>query len=160
MRVLFLDFDGVLNSFRWMKANPGKSFACEVDPEPVALVAEIVRRTGAQIVVSSTWRIHHRLAALRDVLITAGYPAPCPIIGATPKSVPHPEPDYKHKRGFEIQAWLDAQPPDGPRAVEQIAILDDDTDMSHLLPRLVQTDVHEGLQREHVERVVALLRGT
>jgi hypothetical protein len=57
-------------------------------------------------------------------------------------------------RGNEIQAWLDAVP-----VVKTFAILDDDSDMGHLLPFLVRTSGQTGLQPEHVEQAIKLLNG-
>lgn len=58
------------------------------------------------------------------------------------------------ERGHEIQRWLSEHP-----EVTSFAILDDDTDMAHLYDRLVLTDCEDGLQAEHVERLVVLLTG-
>jgi hypothetical protein len=41
--------------------------------------------------------------------------------------------------------------------VESFVILDDDADMEHLLPRLVQTSMDDGLQDRHVEKAVEIL---
>jgi len=153
MRVLFLDFDGVLNSHAWMERQPPTTnFLRAVDPEAVARLAEVIRRTGARIVVSSTWRILNSLANLRGVLIEAGFPPPCPIIGATPRLHRTPEGAPRY-RGHEIQQWLD----EAGAEVQAFAIVDDDSDMVHLTPRLVQTNFERGLQDEHVEALVALL---
>lgn len=156
MRVLFFDVDGVLNSERWMLAQPKHTnFVRALDPEAVTLLAEIVCRTGARLVVSSTWRRMYSLTTLREILVESGFPAPCPIIGTTP--VLHRTPE-REVRGHEIQAWLDAAAGDEAfELAEAFAILDDDSDMAHLLHRLVQTDFKTGLQRVHVERVVTLL---
>lgn len=64
MRVLFLDFDGVLNNLGWAKANPGRSiFTCHfghcagLDPANVAVLNKIVAATDCTIVFSSSWRV-------------------------------------------------------------------------------------------------------
>ena len=74
MRVLFLDFDGVLNSESWMLAHPQANFLRALDRSAVALLAEIVSRTQARIVVSSSWRRMYSLNALREVLVEGGLP--------------------------------------------------------------------------------------
>ena len=58
------------------------------------------------------------------------------------------------QRGTEIQAWLDAW---RGEPVESFVILDDEGDMAHLLPRLVQTGWSTGLLHEHVQVARRLL---
>lgn len=157
MRVLFLDFDGVLNSESWMLAHPQANFLRALDRSAVALLAEIVSRTQARIVVSSSWRRMYSLNALREVLVEGGLPTSCEIVGVTPTLDRSPDGD-KFVRGDEIQHWLDeASRGEQTDKVELFAILDDDDDMAHLRHRLVRTDFKVGLDRAAVERVVALL---
>ena len=157
MRILFLDFDGVLNSESWMLAQPKHTnFIRALDRTAVALIAEIVARTQAQIVVSSSWRRMYSADVLRQLLTEAGYPAPCPIIGLTP--ILHRTPDGDPQvRGHEIQQWLDEAAQREGERVDLFAILDDDSDMAHLRHRLVQTSFKIGLTRDHAESVIALL---
>src|SRR5690348_10404441 len=54
MKVIFLDIDGVLNSAS--TPNPRK-FPYIVDDRLLARFKELVRRTGATVVLSSTWRV-------------------------------------------------------------------------------------------------------
>lgn len=162
MKVIFLDIDGVLNSERWYINNhrhpvPG---AAQIDLKYVRNLQKIVRRTGAVIVLSSTWR------------------------GAVKKSKNHPLHrilddygmqiyDYTttaraeggHQRGYEIQQWLDDHPD-----VTNIVILDDDNDMVHLEKYLVKTkfnayDGHktsrwwlEGLNRKKTRAAIKMLK--
>src|ERR1700709_1279552 len=53
MKVIFLDIDGVLNSTH--TANP-RSFPYIVDPELVTRLKDVLAKTGAEVVLSSTWR--------------------------------------------------------------------------------------------------------
>ena len=56
MKIIFLDIDGVLNSIAYEREKaPEQSF---IDESRLPLVAQIVRKTGAAIVLSSTWRIY------------------------------------------------------------------------------------------------------
>ena len=150
-RVIFLDFDGVLNSWQWAKRT-NQSGLLGIDPEAVSRVREIVERTGCLIVVSSTWRLSRSVEALREVFASKGYPEPVPIIGKTRADVSYPEPARENKRGCEIQAWLDEH-----HEVTTICILDDDHDMAHLLPYLVSTSMEDGIQPRHVEAAVRML---
>jgi hypothetical protein len=151
MRVLFLDLDGVLNRRRHFSSLPPDRTASEVeydnsfDRACVARLNAIVERTGCHVVISSTWRLLNSQGKIARCLRRHGFAHERRIIGVTP--------DLPHRvRGHEIQAWLDAHP-----GVTAYAILDDNSDMAHLLPRLVQTSFDTGLQDEHVETVVRML---
>lgn len=62
MRVVFLDIDGVLNYAGFKKRAFGYYF---VDDEKIKLLKEIVDKTDAKIVLSSTWRLE-RFPDCRD----------------------------------------------------------------------------------------------
>ena len=60
-KILFLDIDGVLNTQRWHKKMveghaPKDSFGYDFDPEAVANLCRIIEATGAEIVISSSWK--------------------------------------------------------------------------------------------------------
>lgn len=153
MKVLFLDFDGVLNSDRWMRAQPPTTnFLRVVDKVAVARLDRIVERTGCVIVVSSTWRILNSLANLRSILIEAGL-SHCTVIDKTTTEDCGPEGEERWWRGHQIQRWLDEH----EGQVESFCILDDDSDMAHLMPKLVHTTWESGMLDEHVEQAVKML---
>ena len=60
MRIVFLDFDGVLNSHAYFNARTEKfedvGEAGELDPTAVERLNRIIDATGALVVVSSSWR--------------------------------------------------------------------------------------------------------
>lgn len=156
--LLFLDFDGVLNSARYFRdrfdgADPDGIDAdqAQIDPESVALLNQILRATGAVIVISSSWRLIHTLAELDTLLRARGLDPSAEIIGATPDL-------YTRPRGEEIQAWLDD-------CAEWICwrmpfcILDDDCDMAHLSGFHVHVPMQDGLTEAHVSRAIAMLDG-
>jgi hypothetical protein len=167
MRILFLDLDGVINSSDYFKnrhhlPRPTRD---PIDAPTVPRLNTITDRTGAKIVISSTWRLQPRpyqhpgqVEPLRQILSAHGITGE--IIGTTPwfwkPHSDHPEDDTVviagKERGHEIQAWLDQHP-----AVLSFVILDDDSDMVHLRHRLVKTSFEFGLLDEHVERAVAML---
>lgn len=138
MRVIFLDIDGVLNTLTT------NEFAT-INPHKVALLNEIVLRTDAEIVISSTWRRIYSLNEIGNMLTRAGlirFP-----YGITPMIEGH-----ESCRGMEIGAWINAN-----QSVEQIVILDDDRDLDPLLDYLVQTDPWTGLTPQKVEEAIAVL---
>jgi len=146
-RVIFLDFDGVLNSMDYFKARPPTEGTkawreChDLNPAGIRIVNTILKKTGAKIVVSSTWRHGRTAERLQTLLDARGFEGE--VIDITPWH-------YSDKlRGNEIQEWLDLNPCSG------YAIIDDDSDMAHLLPKLVKTKFHEGgLTEDHIPEVL------
>ena len=112
-----------------------------IDPAAVELLNRLVASTGAKVVISSSWRVCRTLEQIQDDLRSRGFVGE--VIGATPSIIGH--------RGHEIAAWLTEH---GPAS---FVILDDDSDMAHLKPRLVRTTFARGLQLEHIETARALL---
>lgn len=175
-RVLFLDIDGVLNSFRWMEradtaSAPASPEAAEriaraagylhlppeelardlqrLDPEAVARVARLARETDTDIVISSSWRAVIDYRGLEELFTRITDWPRGRIRDQTPML------DMLFGRGREIDAWLKANP------CRKYVILDD-------LPpeafpghehRLVQTDMEQGLQYEHCLRAQQVLEG-
>ncbi len=154
MRVLFLDFDGVLNNAQWRheraESGNGNDIFEQVVPEHVARLNAIVERTGCKIVVSSSWRKVYSVDELRCILVEAGFVGE--VIDHTPALMPHKFSAPSVPRGREVQRWLDEH-----LDVKSFVGLDDDADYAHLAHRLVRTDDYYGLLDEHVERAVALL---
>jgi hypothetical protein len=147
VKVIFLDVDGVLNHRgSFAPGMPGGSK--RIAPECVAQLNHIVAITGASIVVSSTWRMDPDYI---EVLRAAGVRGR--ILGKTPNGI-H---DIKGGllvgtcRGDEIQEWITANEPDA------FVILDDDSDMAHLLPHLVHTSFDAGLTKEHADEAIERL---
>ena len=136
MKVIFLDIDGVLN-YR------GVSDVC---PKAVSLLNDLLEKTEANIVISSSWRIYMSMIRIRDELVGAGFGFPERIIGSTPY-VPERE------RGYEIKLWLKQVP------VDKFVILDDRDDVGNLFPFLVKTDTFIGLQQTHVDKALGILIG-
>ncbi|MCY1059430.1 HAD domain-containing protein [Nannocystis sp. SCPEA4] len=141
-KVIFLDIDGVMNSLAGKAGQRGLS--SWLDPVHVALLNDVVRATGAVVVVSSSWRRSMPLDALRLAFAEAGCVAE--VVDVTPDLDPG-------RRGREIAAWLAAQrePP------TRYAILDDTFDMPELPGKLVKTSRVEGLTAREVPRLLALL---
>jgi len=157
LKIVFLDFDGVLNSHAFMLAKP--SGVVGLDPVAVKRVNRLLQATGAEVVVSSTWRHGRSLAQLRDVLAERGFVGN--VRGTTPQ-----QPftigssgiiETAKVRGQEIQAWLDAAPNYG-LDIESFVIIDDDSDMAHLMDRLVKTSSVNGLVDTDVDLAIEMLR--
>jgi hypothetical protein len=139
--IIFLDFDGVLNSNAWVWSHSNDGFD-HIDPSRVALVNQLIARSKARVVVSSAWRILHTVEELRGGLAEHGFAGD--IIGATDR--------VGSVRGDQIQRWLTANEHDGP-----FVILDDSTDMAHLLPSLVRCNADTGITQTEVDRALEVL---
>ncbi|MFS8068824.1 MAG: HAD domain-containing protein [Byssovorax sp.] len=158
MKVIFLDIDGVLNSAAFFASGP-HGFG-DIDPAPVARLEQLLARSGAQVVISSTWRLAFSPAELRARLAAKGFTGE--ILGCTPE-VPTRATSilgaFFFPRCAEIRAWLAAQavPP------ERFVILDDaelePADLVELQPCFVRTDPERGLQDGDVEAAVRILEG-
>jgi hypothetical protein len=142
-KVIFLDIDGVMNN---LGTKPARRRGLEswLDPVHVALLNDVVRATGAVVVLSSSWRLTMPLDALQAAFAEAGCVAE--LVDVTPDLDPP-------RRGREIAAWLAAQrdPP------ARYAILDDTFDMPELPGKLVKTSRIEGLSRREIPPLLALL---
>jgi hypothetical protein len=151
VKVLFLDIDGVLNSHQWavsgggyghaMRDRPPSVETLQWDPVAVRNLRNIIEATGAQIVVSSSWRGFGRNArtAWQAMFACYGWPD-APVIGETPDLNRMEGGIYVSKiRGDEVAAWLEAHP-----EVERYVCLDDDSDFRPDQP-LVKTDGRFGL---------------
>jgi len=164
MSVIFLDFDGVLNSWRYFKDAHTNGITLaqahqQIDRKAVRWLNEIVTKTGAVVVISSTWRVLYSLPDLTAWLIDKGFVGE--IVGVTPSlSCRRVGPDQSQaaaaaasaERGHEIDAWLKEHP-----EVESFVILDDGNDMAMHMARLVLIDARKGLKPKHVAAAVALL---
>lgn len=148
MKVIFLDYDGVVNTPMW-ELRAGKwicSFAFPKDntvnnPQAVQWVSEFCENYGYSIVVSSTWRHKDNY---KECLINGGLREGIKILGKTP---------YVRcgHRGDEISQWLEQHPD-----VDQYLIFDDDTDMTIHKDRLVKCDTSVGFLEREFERAEEL----
>lgn len=138
--IVFLDIDGVLQ----MAQDPPGRFK----PEAIAALNWLTEAAQAQIVISSAWRI---MPTVPQILRGNGVRAK--VIGKTPIFSGSDRLDTTAPtRGREIAAWLR-----GWTSTEPFVILDDNADMDHLLPYLVQTAPQVGLTAEDAKRALTIL---
>ncbi|RYE89598.1 MAG: hypothetical protein EOO75_11555, partial [Myxococcales bacterium] len=119
LRVLFLDFDGVLNAdTTTVPPSTPLWSAAQLDPLLVARLDRLVHRADARVVISSSWRKIHDAATLASQLASRGFSGR--VLDVTPNLYRSAD-GIPVVRGDEIAHWLDAH-----TDVESYAILDDD----------------------------------
>jgi hypothetical protein len=136
MKVIFLDIDGVLNCER--TPNPRK-FPYVVDPTLLARFKKLLERTGAKVVLLSSWR-------LDPIGLLAAKHLGLPFIDVSP-DMP------KKARRDEILAWLAQHP-----KVRRYAVIDDEDDELDGLP-LFQPSCKTGITADIVKGVERYLNG-
>lgn len=153
MKIIFLDIDGVLNSMDWFEKTKDMRGYREINPQKVEFLKEIVDKTNAEIVLSSTWRNipeHPLFLYLADILKDKGLE----IKSFTPK--------LEQNRPKEIKAWLEKN---AAEEIESFVSLDDDFSEEDykeyaISDCLVKTSFYEndgGLRKEHVEKSIEIL---
>lgn len=134
MKVIFLDFDGVLNSEQskvfwqnlkdqdtWekeMQVSSGgilEQIAMEFCPIALSNLEELIRRNaGVKIVISSSWRSSRSVSELKEIFKSR-------IISST---IIDKTESFSNVRGEEIQKWINEHP-----YIEKYVILDDERNM-------------------------------
>lgn len=136
MRVIFLDYDGVVNVPMW--SEDSENYTCRYNwPEDgkvnsyqaVQWVSEFCEKHGYGIVVSSTWRHYENY---KECLINGGLRPGIEIIGATK--------NLNGDRGAEITDFLETH----PEITGYLVFDDEDYDMGKHIDRLVKCDSNHG----------------
>lgn len=152
MRVVFLDFDGVLNGARHFSRVTSAALMRDeshFDRTCVRRVSSLVSETGSVIVVSSSWRHGRSTYELAELLYRVGLSRSCKVVGKT-ADFSAGRRDYE--RGEEIEHWVQKR-----GVVESFVILDDDADMGDVGHLHVQTDPQIGITDADVRRAVRIL---
>ena len=149
--IVFLDFDGVLNTEQYqarlaVEGKPNKdAWGPLFDPRSVENLRRILDATDAGIVISSSWRYLHRLGSLRMMWEVRGLPGEIRdtlACGATYIS-----------RGEEIECWLERnERPD-------YVIIDDLDDFSPAQRNhYVETNPIVGITEADAQKAIEILR--
>lgn len=153
MKIIFLDIDGVLNSWATLY---------KITTEKLQLLNNLIELTGAKIVISSSWRIGSEdVNDFLDKNFSNKYtsrldnPNQKLIDNIFYKNTIGLTDTFGPSRGDEIKRWLDNHSDD----VESYVIFDDDTDMlDEQLEHLVQTDTYYGLTDREVHLACLILK--
>lgn len=150
MKVVFLDFDGVLNSVSYCRLHhePG----IPIDPTRMALLRKIIKATDAEIVLSTSWKEHWDVD-----------PNQCDDIGKEINRIFYHHgirvydkiSDVEKSRSVNIARWLSAH-----KEVTCFVVLDDmSMDEGVLKNHCVLTSrLRNGLDEEDAERAIEILK--
>lgn len=158
-KIIFLDFDGVINSELYFLTQKFKDdytsgelcSEAKLDPENIKLINKLVSDTGATVVASTAWRIHNSVDNLNYFLKLRG--AKFELVDSTPIHKMVPNSLVYPTRGLEIQDYLDHI----LIVPESIVIIDDNADMAHLSSSLVQTNPVVGFTVNNLKQAKKIL---
>lgn len=148
--IIFLDFDGVLNTEQYqarlaVAGKPNKDMWGPLfDPYAVGNLRKIIESTGAEIVISSSWRYIHRLGSMRMMWEIRELPGE--ILDTLPCGASY------ISRGEDIEYWLKKH------ALVNYVIIDDLNDFyTSQLDRYVETNPIVGISEADAARAIELL---
>ena len=162
-RIIFLDFDGVLNTARNIARlrEEGKPLSDEFgylfDAEAVANLQTIIRQTDAEVVVSSSWKFDglERMQHLWNVRCLPGR-----LLDITPDylgcvgDIDPSNPDTFAGKGNEIESWLERYAAADCRYV----ILDDTPDvLTSQRSNFIQINDECGITATDAQRAIEIL---
>lgn len=151
MKIIFLDFDGVLNSNRYDRVRlPSEG---NIDKTRLPLLKEIIDKTGAKIVLTTSWKTHWN----KDYELCSDtgkdFLKDFSQFGI---EIFDKAPDLGINMRFEeVKSWLNSHDD-----IESFVILDDITsgwgDMSE---NVVNTSpmILRGLEKRHVDKAIEIL---
>ena len=159
MKIIFLDIDGVLNNTSTQKMFEEYYF---VEDEKMELLKQLVVRTGAKLVLSSTWR-EGWYARERMENPSKSFQSAIRLFEALEKKLSEYDLELLSytedfgTRGEEIDLWLKSWKGE---SIESFVILDDmyPEDLQLHQEYLVQTTESFGLTQEDVEEAVNMLK--
>ncbi len=145
-KIIFLDIDGVLNimSETYRSHYHGTHV---IERHLMVRLEQLVKRTGAKIVISSSWElrsVHHVLKRMRFKYLKN-------IIGATPRN--------KDLRGDQIKDWIVQNDYVGTYVVLEDEIDDVCGDKCKTIPKrlVIEVDIHEGISNKNTLDAIEIL---
>jgi len=162
--IIFLDIDGVLNTERWHlnegHKDPQDQFGDDFDPGAVANLSLIIEETGADIVISSSWKfsgLESMQAMWRERKL------PGKVIDVTPSTVSDEmllnadsdELDKMPFKGYDVKEWLSNK----GKQVKNYVIIDDENGfLPEQQSHLVLTDPVYGISKEDIDKTINILK--
>lgn len=156
MKVIFLDFDGVITT---------EKSRYNLDKDKMELVKIICDKTGAKIVISSSWRLNTlentilNITTVRNPETEVPFLMPELVVGVTKRMYAFSHDDassyYRIPRGVEIERYLMEH-----EEVDRYVIFDDDDDMLLVqAPYFVKTNTRIGITEEDANKAIEILNG-
>lgn len=152
MKVIFLDIDGVLNGRRsFSPLFPCEPLVCGLEQKKIDRLRTIVQKTGARLVLSSTWRIEFDSnmipsSSIGQALSDLFQSNEIPLYSRTSSQ-------SISSRAYEVQEWLDEHP-----NVSSFLIIDDnDFGWGNLLPRWLRINPAIGLTQKDAKIAIRML---
>lgn len=149
MKVIFLDFDGVLNSSKYLLNS--EAYGVAIDPSRMALLKQIVDAADAKIVLSTSWREHWSkdLASCNSTGVLINN-----IFSEYDLQVYDKTPELHARREIEIKSWLDKHP-----EVKSFVVLDDRLlSADYLNGHFIKTfNYFDGLDETDVQKAIDIL---
>ncbi|MFD0698031.1 HAD domain-containing protein [Paenibacillus sp. GCM10027628] len=145
MKLIFLDIDGVMVTSRHM-IQSNKYFGHEFDPDCISNLQDILHKTDASIVVSSSWREGRTLKQLQSIFEINGINK---VIGMTPII-------DGAIRGREVKEYLKNTEESGMK-ISKFVIIDDEEEMGDLKTFLIETEFKTGITDNIKNQVIDFL---
>lgn len=151
MKVIFLDFDGVINDGVFGEQN-------YVEIRFLQLLKEIINQTDAKIVVSSSNKnelFEDNMRSAKESEVYNNYFIPIMNFGIDIYDVtPCVKTNGRQDREAEINSYLKMHP-----EIDEFVIIEDDNIISSLVDHQVLIEYCDGLKEEHVEAAIRILHG-
>lgn len=153
MKVIFLDFDGVLNSeasFRHEVRRKNSRVSDSLSVVACSNLQYILEQDASvKLIISSTWRKLHTLEELRNILNAYGVNG-TRVIATTPSVL-------SGDRAHEINLWLE----DNPNVTKFVVLDDDDSVLTVKDPRghIFMTTPEDGFLFKQAKAIAKLFRG-
>ena len=145
MKIIFLDFDGVINNWDHFEG---------VDFNNVKYLLEIIKATDSKIVASSSKKHTFQIDPSIDIMDTCYYRDYVSVLNGYGIEIFDVTPYVCESRELEIIKYLEIHP-----EIEEYLILDDDVIIKSLLEHQVFLDLYNGITFEHVKPSINILNG-
>lgn len=146
MKVIFLDIDGPMIPERACYLSGQGTLLWKFDPVAVGLLLDVIEKTGAKLVVSSTWG-HKGKEVVFQLFEDNGIPT----------SLVHEDwitPRNVRKRSDQIYQWLTNHP-----EVKKFAALDDENMTKDFGHKMILVTYEDGMLCKHHKALIELLGG-
>ena len=145
MKVIFLDIDGVLNSYKFSKTlenHENLFYGMEIDPFSLELFTNLLKNNASiKVVISSSWRDSLSLYQFKELFKSFQDQ----IIDMTSSDV---------DKAKSIELWVKTH------KINEFVILDDDVlfDLDHgFNKKQIKTSPNLGISHEHINQIKILL---